>query len=94
MPSLGLFFSPRARRDLKAIPRRDQVNILSDIESLAGSAHFPGPPKVKKLEGAKDLYRLRTGDYRSIFRIGHDGLYILRIVPRKELDRSLSRIWG
>lgn len=94
MPRRSLFFSPRSRRDLKALSRRDQDTILSDIEALATEAILPPPPKVKKLKGIPNLHRLRTGDYRTIFRISTDGIYILRIVPRKELERALSCLWA
>ena len=94
MPSRGLFFSPRSRRDLKALPRRDQEIILSDIESLPSGSGLPAPPKVRKLKGAPNLHRLRTGDYRTIFRLAPDGLFILRIVARKELERALSGLWA
>ncbi|MBI5882876.1 MAG: type II toxin-antitoxin system RelE/ParE family toxin [Elusimicrobia bacterium] len=94
MPNRSLFFSLRSRRDLKALPRRYQEAILSDIEALAAEAILPLPPKVKKLKSIPNLHRLRTGDYRTIFRIGTDGIYILRIIPRKELERTLSGLWA
>jgi mRNA-degrading endonuclease RelE of RelBE toxin-antitoxin system len=94
MPSVGLFFSPRSRRDLKKLPRRDQEEVLSDIESLAAGTGLPAPPKVRKLKGIKDLHRLRSGDYRTLFRFAPDGFYIIRIVPRKELERTLAGIWA
>ncbi|OGS01044.1 MAG: hypothetical protein A3G41_05075 [Elusimicrobia bacterium RIFCSPLOWO2_12_FULL_59_9] len=93
MPSRGLFFSPRSRRDLKALSRRDQEAILSDIESLASGAGLPAPPKVRKLKNVPNLHRLRTGDYRTIFRLTPGGIFILRVVPRKEFERALSRLW-
>jgi mRNA interferase RelE/StbE len=40
---------------------------------------------VKKLKGTKgrqDLYRLRIGDYRAIFAIEEDIVYVLEIIPR------------
>lgn len=93
MPSRRLFFSPRSRRDLKALSRRDQEAILSDIESLSVGTGLPTPAKVKKLKGVQNLHRLRTGEYRTIFRLAPGGLFILRIVPRKELERTLSGLW-
>lgn len=93
MPS-GLFFSPRSRRDLKALSRRDQEAVLSDLEALAAQAGLPPPPKVKKLKGVPNTHRIRSGDYRAIFRLGAAGIYVLRIVPRKELERALSELWA
>lgn len=94
MSDRGLFFSPRSRRDLKALPARDQEMILTDLESLASAAALPPPPRVRKLHGLKSLYRLRSGDYRAVFRLASNGLYVLRIVARKETERALSGLWG
>src|ERR1017187_2771871 len=54
--------SPRALRDLKALEIARAGEILDDLKILQ-SRPWPGPPKVKKLEGYKNLYRLRTGNY-------------------------------
>ncbi len=82
--------SPRALRDLKAIPTETVRRILDDLEVLR-STPWPGPPKVKKLRRL-ELYRLRTGDYRSIFEVLGETVVILRIVGRKELERILRTL--
>ena len=94
MPSHDVFFSPRSRRDLKALSRRDQEAIISDIEALSSQASLPPPPKVKKLKGMQSLHRLRTGDFRTIFRLESKGMFVLRVIPRKELERTLANLWA
>lgn len=94
MPRRLLYFSPRSRADLKGLPRDAQRDILADLQVLAEADSLPPPPKVKKLTGVGGYYRLRTADYRSIFRLESGDIYVLRIVPRKELERLLSRLWG
>ncbi|MBI5624809.1 MAG: type II toxin-antitoxin system RelE/ParE family toxin [Elusimicrobia bacterium] len=94
MPSREVFFSPRSRRDLKALSPRDQESILSDIEALSTQSNLPAPPKVKKLKGIPNLHRLRTGDFRTIFRLESTGIFVLRVIPRKELERTLSHLWA
>ena len=93
MASRTILFSPRARKDLKALSRKEQEAVLSDIGSLAKRAGLPAPPKVRKLKGLTDMHRLRTGDHRTIFRLAPEGMLILRVVPRKELERALAGIW-
>ena len=90
----SLYFSPRSRADLKSLPREAREAVLGDLESLCAVGVLPPPARVKKLKGAGGAYRLRTGDYRSIFRIRDGRIYVIRIVPRKELERSLAGLWG
>jgi len=77
-------------RDLRRLPADTAAELLVDMESLAADP-LPGPPKVKKLRG-HDLYRLRTGDYRSIFELRGTKVVVLRIVGRSELDRILRTL--
>jgi mRNA interferase RelE/StbE len=49
----------------------------------------PRPEGVKKLEGEKDLYRLRVGDYRIIYTIRDRELIVLvlKVGHRREVCR-------
>ena len=42
------------------------VRIMARIEGLARE---PRPAGMKKLEGMKELYRVRVGDYRVVYQI-------------------------
>lgn len=50
----------------------------------------PRPSGIKKLEGEKDLYRLRVGDFRVIYMIKDQTLLVLvlKIGHRKDVDRG------
>jgi mRNA interferase RelE/StbE len=42
---------------------------------------------IKKLKGTKkreDLYRLRVGDYRVIYAVEDDTIFVLEIIPREK----------
>lgn len=82
--------SPRALRDLEKLPAEAAGELVEDMGVL-GKAPWPGPPRVKKLRG-HDLYRLRTGDYRSIFELREGKVVVLRIVDRKEFERILRTL--
>ena len=79
-------FTPRAERDLAALPRVDQVRIASRIDSLATT---PRPAGCKKLKGPDRFYRIRIGDFRIIYSIGDRKLIILviRIGNRRDIYR-------
>jgi mRNA-degrading endonuclease RelE of RelBE toxin-antitoxin system len=82
--------SPRALRDLKALEKA-AAEILHDLKILQ-TRPWPVPPKIKKLEGYKNLYRLRTEDYRSLFEPTVKGVVVLRVLDRKELERILRNL--
>lgn len=50
------------------------------------------PLDIKKLVGFENLYRLRVGDYRIVFRPNHvDKQYIIaEVAHRKDIYRSFS----
>jgi mRNA interferase RelE/StbE len=72
-----------AVKALEELPRTDQRRVAARIDALAAN---PRPPGVEKLEGAEDLYRVRAGDYRIIYRIEDRRLLVLviRIGHRRE----------
>ena len=79
-------FTTSATRELKALERAIQRRIATHIASLAMA---PFPPGSKKLQGAPDLYRIRVGDYRILYRV--DGkrvtILIVRIGHRRDVYR-------
>ena len=82
---------PAAVKALKNIPEPDRSRIGRRIDRLAD---IPRPTAVKRLSGQHDLYRIRVGDYRVIYRIKDDVLEVLviRIGNRKEIYRLLNKI--
>lgn len=87
-----LKFLEKAVADLKRIDRAHQKIIKAKLLILAEN---PGALKnnIKRLAGSKeDLYRLRVGDYRVIFKKEEKQLVILiiRIGHRKEIYWSLD----
>jgi len=83
--------SPRAFRDLESLEKKTAKDILDDLEILK-SRPWPPAPKVKKLSGYKNLYRLRIGNYRAVFEVLGSGVVVLRIMDRKELERTLRNL--
>ena len=78
-----VLIAPSARRDLKRVRGAARRPVADVIDDLASN---PRPHGSAKLEGADDLYRIRVGDYRIIYRIEDDRLIVLvvRIGHRKE----------
>lgn len=66
MAEYTLVFARSARKELQAMDHAIAVRILKRVETLAME---PRPGGVKKLEGATDLWRIRVGDWRVVYRI-------------------------
>lgn len=78
--------------DLEDIPDKLREQIISDIKTLSANP-FPARSGIKKLKGFKPpLYRLRSGDYRILYRIKSNEVTIMRAIDRKELERIIKRL--
>jgi len=86
MTQYKIEISATAERQLKKIPREDQVRILRYISLLADD---PRPGGCRKMSGYDDIYRIRAGKYRVVYEI--DGkrivVIILKIGHRREIYR-------
>jgi len=83
-------FAPAADRQLKALPKPIQTQIIRRIEKLETN---PRPPGCEKLKGADDLYRIRFGDYRIIYTTNDKDLLVLvvKIADRIDVYRRLAK---
>jgi mRNA interferase RelE/StbE len=78
-----LFYLPECWEDVSNIPRDDLRRIKKAIETrLPHAPDLAGKPLKGTLKG---LWRLRTGDYRIIYRIEPRQVFILRIGNRKDV---------
>lgn len=80
-------FTAAARRQLRKLPNATAQKIVRAAEALEPD---PRPPEVKKLAGKDDLYRIRVGDHRVIYRIEDDRLVVLivRVGHRRDVYRG------
>ena len=70
--SYEIIFSKGATKQLSKLPQKIQDRIQSKIDDLAIE---PRPDGVKKLAN-DDLYRIRVGNYRVIYKIQDDILLV------------------
>lgn len=82
-----------AARDLERLQQQDPAmhQQLALVLRHLPTEPFPAPPRGKRLRGMNGVFwRLRVGAYRVLYRpIEPRTLYILRIIPRRELERAL-----
>ena len=83
MATYRIEFRKSVEKDIKAIPKKDQIHILRQISKLADE---PRQSCCKKLSG-QERYRLRQGNYRILHSIEDDKLTVavVKICGRKDV---------
>ncbi|TGC09537.1 type II toxin-antitoxin system RelE family toxin [Methanolobus halotolerans] len=75
---------PHVRKSLNALDPQTKTRLVEGLRKLENN---PFDNDFKKLKGTKsrqDLYRLSIGDYRAIFAIEEDIVYILEVIDRDQ----------
>lgn len=85
MAKYSLVFRKSVEKELRLIPRNDQIRILKKIAELAD---HPRPPGSKKLS-RQERYRLRQGNYRILYEI--EDLVLLIVVVKVGHRQSIYR---
>lgn len=83
MADYSITFARSARKELEDLPNSLIKRIFTKIESLADK---PRPNRCRKLQGFKNLWRIRIGDYRVIYSIddSSETIDIVAIRHRRE----------
>ncbi|MEE8523066.1 MAG: type II toxin-antitoxin system RelE/ParE family toxin [Thermoanaerobaculia bacterium] len=83
-------FAPAAKRQLRKLPLKTKRRIIKCVEGLE---KYPRPPGARKLADSDNLYRIRTGNYRIIYQVEDEILFVLviKIGDRKDVYKSLLR---
>ena len=78
--------SRSAERQLRRLPRPDQVRVVQVMQALADD---PIPRGARKLSGFDDVFRVRTGRYRILYSVSRRTLVIvvLKVGHRKDVYR-------
>jgi len=73
-------------RQLSNLPRHVRERILANIRQLR---QRPRPRDCRKLTSEEDLYRIRVGSYRVIYRVDddHHCVVLCRVAHRREVYR-------
>ncbi|MFN7259083.1 MAG: type II toxin-antitoxin system RelE family toxin [Cyclobacteriaceae bacterium] len=76
-------------RDAKRLPKDAQVRVKASIEKLRNSSLQE--LNLTKMEGAKNAFRLRVGDYRIGLYLEGDSVVLSRVLNRKEMYRYFPK---
>lgn len=86
MTSYRVEVSATAERQLRKLPRGDQIRIVRTMQALSID---PRPPGCRTLSGCDDVYRVRVGRYRVLYEIEGRRLVVivLKVGDRKDVYR-------
>ncbi|MBU1016836.1 MAG: type II toxin-antitoxin system RelE/ParE family toxin [Patescibacteria group bacterium] len=74
--------SPRAEKQFKKISKIDQIAVSNKIRNLKECSQIS---RAEKLKGYKNIYRVRVGDFRIVYRKLSLEIYIVLIGHRKDI---------
>ena len=78
---MNIELTKEALKDLKKIDKKARITIIDKIQLLKD---YPATPNIKKLTNYYPPYRFRIGNYRVLFDIKDDVIYIISVKHRKE----------
>ena len=83
-----VFLSEKSQGDLDSLPDKITGQILADCARLADNP-IPDGKRIKKLQGYKvNLYRLRAGDYRIVFKRSGNRIDIVRVLSKPDFQKK------
>lgn len=85
---MSIKISSRAEKQFLKLPKFDQIAVSKKIRSLL----VPNIVSAEKLSGYKDVYRVRVGDYRVVYKRSESEVYIILIRHRRDVYKLLKDI--
>jgi mRNA interferase RelE/StbE len=81
---MELLVTPRARKDLRALPAKDRSSLIARLKDYAtrGTGQDVGA-----IRGSPGLFRLRCGDWRAIFSVERGTMIVKRVRHRRDVYR-------
>ena len=92
MNRFQVLLTEHAVADLEGVFKEIRQQIQRDLKTLQTSP-LPSGTQIKRLKGFRPpIYRLRSGDFRVLYRIREDKVTVLRVIDRKLLERVIKRL--
>ncbi|PIV11351.1 type II toxin-antitoxin system mRNA interferase toxin, RelE/StbE family [Candidatus Roizmanbacteria bacterium CG_4_10_14_0_8_um_filter_36_36] len=88
---MKIIISSRAEKELRKISKIDQIAIIRKIRSIKDSSTILNE---EKLSGYKNIFRVRIGQYRVVYRKSINEIYIILIGHRKDIYHLLKQLFG
>jgi mRNA-degrading endonuclease RelE of RelBE toxin-antitoxin system len=85
---MRLIVGKAALRALGTMPTKIALSMMERLRRISADP-FTSQPNVERIQGVKDGFRLRQGDWRALYRIDRerDEMLVDRIAHRREVYR-------
>jgi mRNA-degrading endonuclease RelE of RelBE toxin-antitoxin system len=83
---VALIIPPDVLRQLEKVPKADQARVLESLEQVAADPSRR-LPFVTRMVGEPDVWRLRKGDWRAVFRVHGTDIVLDRVGHRRDIYR-------
>lgn len=87
---MKIIISPRAEKQLKKLPKISQIAVAKKIRSIRDQKNFG---REERLKGFRNIFRVRVGDYRIVYRKTSKQIYIILIRHRRDVYRLLKELF-
>jgi mRNA interferase RelE/StbE len=88
---MKIAISPLAKKQLRKISKPDQIAIGQKIRLLKEESVSL---QEEKLQGYNNIFRVRVGDYRIVYKKVSQEIYIILIRHRKDVYRLVKELLG
>lgn len=86
---MKIVLSSKAEKQFRNLGRVVQVVMVKRIRDLGNETQV----QEKKLSGYKNIFRMRVGDYRVVYRKTTTEIFVVMIGHRKEIYRLLKDLF-
>lgn len=87
---MKIIISPRAEKCFKKLSKIDQIAIAKKIRQLKKERKTIGEEKLK---GFSNIYRIRVGNFRIVFKKAPNEIYLILIAHRKDVYDLLKQLF-
>ena len=92
MSRFQVVLTEHAIADLEEVSKEIRGQIQRDLKTVQKSP-LPSGTQIKRLKRFRPpIYRVRSGDFRVLYRIREDKVTVLRVIDRKLLERIIKRL--
>ena len=81
---MEIIYSKTAFKSIRNLDQRVKDRVKSGIEKIPDG-------DIQKIQGHSHLYRLRVGDYRVLFEMTANEIYVDDVLPRGQVYKGISR---
>jgi mRNA interferase RelE/StbE len=88
MASYKIEIKKSAQKEIRQLPREIREKVVSIINRLYDD---PVPAEAQKIKGSDNIYRIRQGTYRIVYRLYKNELLVIivRVRHRKDVYQDL-----